>query len=139
MLLVPKKVKHRKWQKGRSRKRLVETRGTSLNFGSYALKAESAAWITSRQIEAARKAITSHMKREGKLWIRIFPDKPVTKRPPEVTMGGGKGDVDHFVFPVKPGRVLFELDGVSEEIAREALRLAGHKLPVKTRIITNTS
>lgn len=135
-MLVPKKVKHRKWQKGRSRSRLTETRGTELSFGSFGLKAESGAWVNSRQIEAARKTISNFIKREGKLWIRIFPDKPVTKRPPEITMGGGKGDVDHYVFPVKPGRILFEMDGVSPEAAREALRLAGFKLPVKTRIIT---
>lgn len=135
-MLVPKKVKHRKWMKGRSRSRMTETRGTNVDFGSYGLKAESAAWVTSRQIEAARKAITGYMEREGKLWIRIFPDKPITKRPPEVTMGGGKGDVDHFVFPVRPGRVLFEVDGVSETIAREALRRAGHKLPVQTKFVT---
>lgn len=134
-MLVPKKVKHRKWQKGRSKSRQTETRGTALAFGSFGLKAESAAWVNSRQIEAARKTIRNFMKREGKLWIRIFPDKPVTKRPPEITMGGGKGAVDHYVFPVKSGRVLFEIDGVSEESAREALRLASFKLPVRTRII----
>lgn len=135
-MLIPKKVKHRKWHKGRSRGRTVETRGTTLEFGSIGLKALSPAWVTSRQIEAARKTITSHAKRQGKLWIRIFPDKPVTERPPELTMGGGKGAVDHYVFPVKPGRVLFELDGVPEAVAREALRLAGHKLPVQSKVIT---
>jgi large subunit ribosomal protein L16 len=138
MLLTPKKVKHRKWQKGRSRYRRVETRGTTLAFGSFGLKATSAAWVNSRQIEAARRTITNFVKREGKVWIRIFPDKPVTKRPPEVTMGGGKGAVDHYVFPVKPGRVLFEVDGLKPETAREALRLASYKLPVKTKIITKT-
>lgn len=135
-MLIPKKVKHRKWHKGRSRGRAVETRGTTLEFGAYGLKALSSAWVTSRQIEAARKTISGHAKREGKLWIRIFPDKPVTKRPPELTMGGGKGAVDHYVFPVKPGRILFEMDGVSERVAREALRLAGHKLPVKSKVVT---
>ena len=135
-MLIPKKVKHRKWQKGRSLKRMVETRGINLDFGSFGLQSLEADWINSRQIEAARKAITHFTKRGGKIWIRIFPDKPVTKRPPEVTMGGGKGSVDHYVFPVRPGRVLFEIDGVKEEIAREALRRAGHKLPVKTRIIS---
>lgn len=134
-MLTPKKVKHRKWMKGRARARLTETRGTGLAFGTFGLKSETAAWVTSRQIEAARRAITNFVKREGKMWIRIFPDKPITQRPPEVTMGGGKGSVDHYVFPVKPGRVLFEIDGVSPETAREALRLAGHKLPVKTRIV----
>ncbi len=135
-MLVPKKVKHRKWQKGRSKDRAVETRGTTLMFGSFGLKAESSAWINSRQIEAARKTIRNFIEREGKLWIRIFPDKPVTKRPPEITMGGGKGSVDHYVFPVKPGRILFEMDGVAPELAKEALRLASHKLPIKTRIIS---
>ena len=134
-MLIPKKVKHRKWQKGRSKSRTFESRGTSLDFGSFGLKAEGAAWLTSRQIEAARRAITNCMEREGKLWIRVFPDKPVTKRPPEVTMGGGKGTVDHYVFPVRPGRIIFELDGVRREVARAALRLAGHKLPFRTRII----
>ncbi|HEY4475313.1 MAG TPA: 50S ribosomal protein L16 [Candidatus Paceibacterota bacterium] len=134
-MLIPKKVKHRKWQKGRSRYRTVETRGTNLAFGNFGLKAESSAWITSKQIEAARRAITNFAKREGKLWIRIFPDKPITKRPPEITMGGGKGAVDHYVFPVKPGRIMFEVDGLASEVAKEALRLAGHKLPVRTRII----
>ena len=134
-MLVPKKVKHRKWMKGRSKKRVMETRGTTLAFGAFGLKSEGSVWMNSRQIEAARKTITNFMKREGKLWIRVFPDKPVTSRPPEVTMGGGKGAVDHYVFPVKPGRILFEVDGVPEATAREALRLAGFKLPVKTRII----
>lgn len=114
---------------------MVETRGLKLSFGSYGLQTLSAAWITANQIEAARKAITHSLKREGRVWIRIFPDKPVTKLPPEVTLGGGKGNVDHFVVPVKPGRILFEIDGVSEVIAREGLRLAGHKLPVKTKVI----
>jgi len=122
--------------KGRLRQRRLDTRGTHLAFGSFGLKAESSAWVNSKQIEAARRAITNFIKREGKVWVRIFPDKPVTMRPPEVTMGGGKGSVDHYVFPVKPGRVLFEMDGVSETTAREALRLAGHKLPVRTRIVT---
>lgn len=134
-MLAPKKVKHRKWNKGRSRGRTIETRGTTLAYGSAGLKAESSAWITSRQIEAARRAISNFLEREGKIWIRIFPDKPVTKRPPEITMGGGKGAVDHYVFPVRPGRILFEIDGVTPDRAREALRYASHKLPVKTRII----
>lgn len=134
-MLVPKKVKHRKWQKGRSRNRQIETRGTELVYGSFGLKAETSAWINSRQIEAARKTITNFLKRGGKVWIRIFPDKPVTVRPPEITMGGGKGAVDHYVFPVKPGRILFEVDGIDANIAMEALRLAGHKLPVRSRII----
>lgn len=134
-MLQPRKVKHRKMQKGRSRKRLKETRGLNLNFGSFGLKALEAAWITAKQIEAARKAITHHLKRDGQLWIRIFPDKPVTKLPPEVTLGGGKGDVDHYVCPVKPGRILFEIDGVNKEKAIRALTLASHKLPIKTKIV----
>ncbi len=134
-MLIPKKVKHRKWHKGRSKKRQTETRGTNLEFGSFGIQATESVWLNSRQIEAARKTITNFTKRGGKLWIRIFPDKPITKKPPEVTLGGGKGAVDHYVFPVRPGRVLFEIDGVKEETAREALRRAGHKLPVKTKVI----
>ena len=132
-MLQPKKVKHRKWHKGRSRG--IETRGTELSFGSFGLKGLESRWITARQIEAARRAMTRHIQRGGKVWIRIFPDKPVTKKPPEVTLGGGKGSVDHYVIAVKPGRVLFEMDGVSAQVAREAMRLAGHKLPIKTRFI----
>ncbi len=135
-MLIPKKVKHRKWQKGRSLNRKVDTRGTYLSYGSFGLKAEEGAWINSRQLEAGRRAISNFMKREGKLWIRIFPDKPITKKPPEVTMGGGKGDVDHYVFPLRAGRIIFEMDGVPKEVAIEALRLAGHKLPVKTRFVS---
>lgn len=134
-MLIPKKVKHRKWQKGKRKKRAVETRGTSLAFGSVGLQALSSAWVNSRQLEAARKAITHFTKRGGKLWIRVFPDKPVTQRPPEVTMGGGKGAVERYVFPVKPGRILFEIDGVSRESATEAMTRAGHKLPIKTRVV----
>lgn len=125
-------------QKGRSRRRLKETRGIHLSFGNFGLQALSAAWVTAQQIEAARKAISHSLKREGKLWIRIFPDKPVTKLPPEVTLGGGKGDVDRYVAPVKPGRILFEIDGVRKETALAALRVAGHKLPVKTKIVSKT-
>jgi large subunit ribosomal protein L16 len=134
-MLQPKKTKHRKWQKGRSRKRTVETRGIKINFGNFGLQALTAAYVSSKQIEAARKAITHFTKRGGKVWIRIFPDKPITQRPPELTMGGGKGSVDHYVFPVKPGRILFEVDGLADKIAEEALRKAGHKLPVKTRVV----
>src|SRR3989338_4288394 len=132
-MLQPKKVKHRKWQKGVSRG--YETRGTDLAFGNFGLKSLESCWITSRQIEASRRAMTRHIERGGKVWIRIFPDKPVTKKPPEVTLGGGKGAVDHYVAAIKPGRILFEMDGVSEEIAREAMRLAGHKLPVFTKFV----
>ncbi len=134
-MLIPKKVKHRKWHKGRSRSRKVETRGLEVSYGSFGIKAMGAAWLTSNQIEAARKAMTNLLKREGRLWIRVFPDKPVTARPPELTMGGGKGSVDHYVFPVRPGRIIFELDGVSEEKARQAFRVAGFKLPFKTKVI----
>jgi large subunit ribosomal protein L16 len=135
-MLQPKKMKHRKWHKGRSRKRLVETRGLELSFGNFGLQALSASYIDSKQIEAARKVISHFTKRGGKVWIRIFPDKPITQRPPELTMGGGKGSVDHYVFPVKPGRILFEIDGVSDKIAKEAMEKAGHKLAVKTRVVS---
>jgi large subunit ribosomal protein L16 len=133
-MLSPKKVKHRKWQKGRSRGK--ETRGAELTFGSFGLKAVETKWLTARQIEAARRAMTRYVQRGGKIWIRVFPDKPITKKGTEVPMGGGKGSVDHYVFPVKPGRILFEMDGVSKEIAREAMRRAGHKLPVKVKFIS---
>ncbi|KKW12363.1 MAG: 50S ribosomal protein L16 [Candidatus Jorgensenbacteria bacterium GW2011_GWB1_49_9] len=134
-MLQPKKQKHRKMQKGRSKRRLTETRGIHLSFGHFGLQSLEAHWVTANQIEAARKAIAHSLQREGKTWIRIFPDKPVTKLPPEVTLGGGKGNVDHYVAVVKPGRILFEIDGVSRSSAHEALRLAGHKLPVKTKFI----
>ncbi len=137
-MLIPKKVKHRKWQKGRSRKRVIETRGIHLNYGHVGLKATSAAYLNSRQIEAARRTITNFIKREGRLWIRVFPDKPITKRPPETTMGGGKGSVEYYVFPVRPGRIIFELDGIAEDRAREALRLASYKLPFTSRIISTS-
>lgn len=136
-MLQPKKVKHRKWQKGRSRG--IETRGTELSFGSYGIKSLEPHWLTARQIEAARRAITGYIQRGGKVWIRVFPDKPITKKPPEVTLGGGKGSVDHYVAPIRPGRVLFEMDGVPEHTARSALRLAAHKLPVKTKFIKKSS
>lgn len=134
-MLLPKKVKHRKWHKGRSRGRMVETRGLTLSYGQYGLKSTEAAWVNSRQIESARKTITNFLKRDGRLWIRIFPDKPITLQAPEKTLGGGKGSVDHYVFAVKPGRILFEIDGVTPERAKEALRLASYKLPVKSRVI----
>ena len=133
-MLLPKKVKHRKWQRGRSRG--VETRGTQLAFGSFGLKAMEARWVDSKQIEAARRAMTKHVQRGGKIWIRIFPDKPITKRPPETTLGGGKGAPDHYVFPVRPGRILFEMDGVPAAVAKEALERAAAKLPLKARVIS---
>ncbi len=134
-MLTPKKVKHRKWQKGRRRNKGKSTRGFSISFGSYALKAMGAIWLTSRQIEAARRAMTRYVQRGGKIWIRVFPDKPITRKGIEVPMGGGKGSVDFYVVPVKPGRIIFEMDGVSEEMAKEAMRKAGHKLPMKTKFI----
>jgi large subunit ribosomal protein L16 len=133
-MLQPKRTKYRKQQKGRNRG--LAHRGSLVSFGSFGLKTLDAGRITNRQIEAARIAMTRHMKREGKVWIRIFPDKPITSKPLEVRMGKGKGNLDHYVALVKPGRVMFELDGVSEEVAREALRLAAQKLPVKTRTVT---
>jgi len=132
-ILMPRKVKHRKWRRGKSKG--IDTRGTSLVFGSYGLKGLEAKWINSRQIEAARRAIIRYLKRGGKLWIRIFPDKPVTKKGTEVPMGGGKGSVDHYVFPIKPGRIIFELEGIKEKEAEEALNKAADKLPIKTKII----
>jgi large subunit ribosomal protein L16 len=132
-MLQPKRTKFRKTQKGRIRD--VATRGHEIDFGSFALKSMDAAFITSRQIESARIAMTRHMKREGKVWIRIFPDKPMTKKPAEVRMGKGKGSPEYWVAPVEPGRIMFECDGVSLEIAKEALTLAAQKLPVKTRIV----
>ena len=132
-MLQPKKVKHRKWHRGRTRG--TETRGVELAFGAYGLKTLEARWITARQIEAARRAITRYIERGGRVWIRIFPDKPVTRKPPEVTLGGGKGAVDHYVAAVKPGRILFEMDGITLQAAEEALRLAAHKLPVKTKFV----
>ena len=132
-MLLPKKTKYRKQMKGVLRG--DATRGTEIAFGQYALKAETADRITSRQIEAARRAMTRYVKRGGKIWIRIFPDIPVTKKPAEVRMGSGKGSVDHYVAKVRAGRIMFEMDGVAPEIAKEAMRLASHKLPVRTRFI----
>ena len=137
-MLFPKKVKHRKWQTQRmSEKRLnrPETRGTTVAFGAFGLKALSSARVTSNQIEAARKVLTRAVAKTGKMWIRIFPDRPVTAKPAEVGMGSGKGDPKHYVFQVRPGRILFEMDGVDEKIARAHLRQAGMKLPVKTTIV----
>ncbi len=137
-MLFPKKVKHRKWQtqrKSEARLKRPETRGTTIAFGSFGLKALTSARVTSNQIESARKVITRATAKTGKLWIRIFPDRPVTAKPAEVGMGSGKGDPKHYVFEVQPGRVLFEIDGVPEGIARAHLRQAGMKLPVKTTVV----
>lgn len=132
-MLQPKKTKHRKTFKGKMKG--ISQRGHTIAFGSFALKTLDEKFITSRQIEAARIAATRYMKREGQLWIRIFPDKPITKKPAEVRMGKGKGALDHWVAPVKPGRILFEMDGVPLDIAQEAMRLAAQKLPVRCKFI----
>jgi large subunit ribosomal protein L16 len=132
-MLSPKKVKFRKQQKGKMRG--MARRGSSLNFGEYGLQAVDCGYISSKQIEAARIAMTRHVKRGGKIWIRIFPDKPISKKPAEVRMGKGKGAPEGWVAVIKPGRVLYEMSGVTKELAQEALRLAMHKLPVKTRFI----
>ena len=132
-MLMPKRTKYRKAQRGRMTGRVLA--GTTIAFGEYALQALEPAWITSAQIEAARRAITRHVKRGGKLWIRIFPDKPVTKKPAETRMGSGKGNPEFWVAVVRPGRILFELAGVDETNAREAMTLAAHKLPIKTKFV----
>ena len=132
-MLSPKRVKFRKVQKGRTRG--LAYRGGDVSFGDFGLQATTAGWLTARQIEAARIALTRHVKRGGKIWIRVFPDKPITKKPAETRMGTGKGAPEYWVAVVRPGRVLYELEGVPEEVAREALRLAGHKLPVSTRVV----
>ncbi|MHC6178384.1 50S ribosomal protein L16 [Clostridium sp. JNZ X4-2] len=133
-MLMPKRVKHRKVQRGRMKGKA--TRGNFIAYGDYAIQATECAWITASQIEAARIAINRYIKRGGKLWIKIFPDKPVTEKPAETRMGSGKGAPEYWVAVVKPGRILFELSGVSESIAREAMRLASHKLPIKTKFVT---
>jgi large subunit ribosomal protein L16 len=137
-MLFPKKVKHRKWQVLRkSPEKLMrpDTRGVTVSFGSYGLKATTQSRVRSNQIEAARRVISRTLGKTGKIWIRIFPDRPVTKKPAEVGMGKGKGDPEYFMFEVRPGRILFEIDGVSEEVAREALRKAACKLPVKAKFV----
>ena len=133
-MLQPKRVKYRKQQKGRLRGNAL--RGNSISFGDYGLQAVERGWISNRQIEAARVAMTRHIKRGGKVWIRIFPDKPVTRKPAETRMGKGKGNPEGWVAPIKPGRMLFELEGVTVDIARRAMELAGAKLPVKTKFVT---
>jgi large subunit ribosomal protein L16 len=132
-MLQPKKTKYRRMQKGRMKGNAQ--RGNQLAFGSFGIKAMESAWITGRQIEAARQAITRHMKREGQLWIRIFPDKPITKKPAEVRMGKGKGAPEGFVYPITPGRMIFELEGVPYEVAKEALRLGAQKFPITTKMV----
>lgn len=133
-MLQPKRTKFRKMHKGRIRG--AAKGGFELNFGSHGLKAQEPERVTSRQIEAARRAMTRHMKRAGRVWIRVFPDVPVSTKPTEVRMGKGKGSIDYWAARVKPGRIMFEIDGVSDEVAREALRLAAMKLPIKTRVVT---
>ncbi len=135
-MLMPKRVKYRKQMRGRMRGRA--SRGAEVSFGEYGIQALEPCWMTSRQIEAARRAIVRYVRRGGKVWIRIFPDKPVTAKPAETRMGSGKGAVDHWVAVIKPGRVLFEIAGVPEESAKEAMRLAGHKLPIKTQFVRRT-
>jgi len=132
-MLEPKKTKHRKQRKGRSKGN--ETRGTALAFGSFGIMSLSTKWINSKQIEAARKVILGYLKKKGKLWLRIFPNKPITSKGSEIPMGGGKGMVIGYVFPLKPGRIIFELDGIEREIAKEALEKAANKLPIKTKFI----
>jgi large subunit ribosomal protein L16 len=132
-MLMPKRQKYRKQQRGSMKGNA--TRGTKLSFGDFGLQAAQTGFITNRQIESARRAISNYTQRGGRTWITIFPDKPITKKPPEVRMGGGKGDIETYVAPVKPGRIMFEMAGVSAEVAKEALRLASHKMPVKTRIL----
>ncbi|MCX6790629.1 MAG: 50S ribosomal protein L16 [Candidatus Gribaldobacteria bacterium] len=133
-MLQPKKMKHRKWHKGRSKG--VETRGTEVNFGSFGLQSLGTKWITNNQIEACKKVILKQLKKKGKMWVRIFPQKPITAKGGEVGMGGGKGAVDHYVFPVKPGRILFELDGITEEMAKKTFKKVTEKLPIRTKFIT---
>src|SRR5437879_13568360 len=134
MLLAPSRTKYRRQHRGRMRGEA--TRGATLAFGDFGLQALEPWWMEARQIESARIAMTRYMKRGGKVWIRVFPDKPITAKPAETGMGNGKGAVDHYVAVIKPGRIIFEIGGVSEEVAKEAVRLASHKLPVKTRFLT---
>jgi large subunit ribosomal protein L16 len=133
-MLMPKRVKYRKQHRGRMKGK--ESRGVEVSFGEFGLQALEPSWISARQIEAARRAIVRHMRRRGKYWVRIFPDKPITSKPAETRMGKGKGEVEYWAAVVRPGRVMFEIGGVPEEIAEEALRLAAHKLPIKTQIIS---
>ena len=136
-MLQPKRVKYRKTHRGRRQGKAQS--GNVISFGDFGMQALESAWVTSQQIEAARRAITRYIRRGGKVWIRVFPDKPVTKKPAETRMGGGKGAVDHWVAVVKAGRIMFELGGVGEKVARESIRLASHKLPIKTRFVVKES
>lgn len=135
-MLIPRKVKHRKWQKGRGRNVRIATDKVFLAFGEFGLKATTAAWLTSRQIEACRRVLTRYTRRGGKIWIRVFPDRPITRGGNEKRMGGGKGAVDHYVAPVRPGTLIFEMGGIPEKQAKEALQLAAYKLPCKTLYLT---
>ncbi len=135
-MLMPKRTKYRKQHRGRRRGKA--TRGSSVEYGEYGLKALEPAWISSRQLEAARIAITRHIKRGGRVWIRVFPDKPVTKKPAETRMGKGKGAPEFWVAVIKPGRILFEVEGVAREVAQDAIRLAAHKLPIKTKFVSRS-
>ena len=134
-MLLPKKVKHRKWHKPRRKNKGIASRANTVAFGAYGLKALSHAWVSSRQIEAARRVLTRYVRRGGKVWIRIFPDRPITKKGSEVPMGGGKGAPDHYVCTVKPGTVMFELGGVADDKAVEALKLVAYKLPLKAKVV----
>ncbi|PIT88456.1 MAG: 50S ribosomal protein L16 [Candidatus Magasanikbacteria bacterium CG10_big_fil_rev_8_21_14_0_10_36_32] len=134
-MLLPKKVKHRKWHKGRRRQEGVATRTNTLSFGEFGLKSGGHGWISSRQIEAARRVLTRYVRRGGKIWIRIFPDKPVTKKGNETPMGGGKGAPDHYICVVKPGTILFEMGGITKESAMDAMKMAGYKISVRTKYI----
>jgi len=136
VMLIPKKVKHRKWHKGRARNVRRATDKLELAFGAYGLKALTPAWVSARQIEACRRVLTRYTKRSGKIWIRIFPDKPITKKGNELPMGSGKGAVEHYVAPVKAGTIIFEMDGITEVQAKQALQLAGYKLPCRTRFLS---
>ncbi|OHA64009.1 MAG: 50S ribosomal protein L16 [Candidatus Wildermuthbacteria bacterium RIFCSPHIGHO2_01_FULL_48_25] len=132
-MLTPRRVKFRKWHRGRTKG--VDNRANQLAFGSYGLKAMDTKWVTARQIEAARRSIIRFLRKGGKVWLRVFPDKPVTSKGPETPMGGGKGAVSHYVFPMRPGRIIFEVEGIPEEQALDALGQAGSKLPIKTKIV----
>ncbi|PIT87962.1 MAG: 50S ribosomal protein L16 [Candidatus Magasanikbacteria bacterium CG10_big_fil_rev_8_21_14_0_10_40_10] len=134
-MLLPKKVLHRKWHKGRRRNKGVATRINAVAFGAFGLKSLDYGWVTSRQIEACRRVLTRYVRKSGKIWIRVFPDKPVTKKGNETPMGGGKGSPDHYVAVIKPGTVLFEMGGVEEDKAREAINFAGHKLGIRTKFV----